>query len=133
MPDLLHHMQHKASGKFARHAFARDEAKCKDQRTMNLARIRNLRGLSQRALADMIGVDPSTVHRTEVMHDSAKLSTYQACADALDISLADLFTDDLAPVDREFLRLFRSIPPEKHDALRAALALAQVQPAQDNQ
>lgn len=100
---------------------------------MNLTRIRKLRGLSQRALAELIGVDASTIHRAEVGHESAKLATYQACADALGVTLADLFADDLSPVEREFLRLFRSIPPEKHEALRAALALAQVQPQPSNQ
>jgi len=126
-------MQQMTSGKFACGAFAPAAAKCEDRAAMNLARIRKLRGLSQRTLADMIGVDPATVHRAEVMHDSAKLSTYQACADALGVALGDLFSDDLAPVEREFLRLFRSIPPEKHDALRSALALAQVQLEQGNQ
>lgn len=128
MPRLLHHMQHKASAKFASRAFASAEAKCKDQGAMNLSRIRKLRGMSQRTLAEMIGVDPATVHRAEVMDSSAKLSTYQACADALDVPLADLFTDDLAPIEREFLALFRSIQPEKHEALRSALHLAQPQP-----
>ena len=49
---------------------------------MNLAAIRHMRGLSQRALGEMIGKDAAAINRAESMHRSATLLTYQKCADA---------------------------------------------------
>ena len=54
-----------------------------DTTGMNLAKIRTSRGLSQKALGEMIGMDAATIQRAETMHSSAKLTTYVACADAL--------------------------------------------------
>lgn len=72
---------------------------CNDYDAMRLAEIRKARGLTQEHLAEMIGKHASTIQRAEVMHPSAKLETYLACADALKISVADLFVDDLSAAD----------------------------------
>ena len=77
---------------------------------MRLAEIRTARGLSQDDLAEMIDVNRSTISRAESMHNSAKLETYLRCADALGVSLADLFADSMDPVERELLSLFRHTP-----------------------
>lgn len=90
---------------------------------MNLARIRASRNLSQRALAEMIGVDAATIHRAEVMHSSAKLETYRKCAEALGVTLADLFADDRAALEAELLAIFRGIPEARHDDLVAMFRL----------
>lgn len=87
---------------------------------MNLARIRKARGLSQTDLADMIGRDTATVSRAETMSKTAKLETYHLCAKALGVTLADLFCDDLAPVERELLAAFRAVP-EEHRGVFAGL------------
>ncbi|WP_342301411.1 helix-turn-helix transcriptional regulator [Cereibacter sphaeroides] len=92
---------------------------------MNLARIRKLRGLNQRQLAEMIGVDASTIQRAETAHPSAKLETYRKCADALGVTVSDIFSDDRSAVEMEFLRAFRRVPSEKHQQLLALLALAE--------
>lgn len=77
---------------------------------MNLARIRKARGLSQSDLADMIGKDTATISRAESMSKTAKLETYQLCADALDVTLSDIFCEDIAPIERELLAAFRAFP-----------------------
>lgn len=92
---------------------------------MNLARIRKLRGLNLRELAEMVGLDASTIQRAETMQKTAKLETYQKCADVLGVRLYDLFADDRAPIEVELLRIFRNIPPEKHQELLGLLSLAQ--------
>src|SRR5574343_1788270 len=68
--------------------------RCGNMHLMNLRRIREARGLKQEHLAEMIGVNTSTISRAESMHPSAKLETYQKCAEALNLKLSDLFTDE---------------------------------------
>lgn len=88
---------------------------------MNLARIRSARGLSQRDLADMLGVNQSTIQRAEKMHPSAKLDTYQRCAELLECELSDIFSDERAPVELALLSAFRKIPEAKQAEVLAIL------------
>jgi transcriptional regulator with XRE-family HTH domain len=71
---------------------------------IDIARFRKMRGLTQRDVADMLGVDPATIHRAEAMHSSAKLATYLKYASALGVSLADLFRseDGEGPLPAEY-------------------------------
>lgn len=92
--------------------------------SMNLRQIRELRGLKQADLADMLGVDKSTISRAEAMHPSAKLDTYQKCADVLNVTLADLFCDDLSPVKRELLVMIDKVPDESLGAVMQLLKMA---------
>ena len=62
---------------------------------MMLAAIREAKGLRQEDLAEMIGRDKSTISRAENMSKTAKLETYQACADALGVPLIALFASSL--------------------------------------
>lgn len=95
-----------------------------DTCSMRLAQIRNDRGLSQKALGEMIGRDASTIQRAEIMHHSAKLATYVACAKALNVTLSDIFGDDLSPIERRVIETFRTAPPEARDRLAQLLDLA---------
>lgn len=90
---------------------------------MNLARIRQAKGLNQRQLAEMVGLNQSTIARAENAHPTAKLATYQKCADALGVDLSDIFSDDRTPVEIEVLRTFRSISEEKRERMLALLDL----------
>lgn len=92
---------------------------------MNLARIRELRGLTQRDLAEMIGMNAATIQRAEVGAPSAKLETYKKCAAALNVSLSDIFCDDMTVIERELIAVFRRIPTAKHEQLLGLLQLAQ--------
>ena len=91
---------------------------------MNLARIRKAKGLSLEALGEMIGMDPSTVHRAEKMHPTAKLETYKRCAEALGVTLSDLFCAPLSPVEQELIEAFRAVPEDRRGIFRELVALA---------
>ena len=80
---------------------------------MNLKRVRQDRGLSQRQLADLVGVTQPTIQRAEAMHPSAKLETYISCAAALGVPLADLFCDVAPAMEEELLRHFRQVPADR--------------------
>ena len=92
---------------------------------MNLARIRQSRKLSQRDLADMIGMDPATVQRAETEHPSAKLATYKLCAEALGVPLAALFSDQLTDDEIQALQMYRAVPAERRHVLRDLFLMAQ--------
>lgn len=95
---------------------------------MNLARIRKAKGLTQYDLADMIGMTQPQIVRAEKMYPSAKLLTYQKCADALGVTLADIFSDSPSPVEAQLLAAFRRMSEEERARLVAILDLAAGQP-----
>lgn len=79
-----------------------------------LATIRKERGLTLRDLASMIGKDPATVQRAEVGHSSAKLETYIDCAEALGLTLADIFVEpDRLAAERALVKAYRSLPKDR--------------------
>lgn len=91
---------------------------------MNLARIRKAQGLSLADLGEMIGKDPSTVHRAEKMDKTAKLETYQLCAKALGVTLEALFCSDLEPIERELVAAFRAVKEDQRSVFVGLIALA---------
>lgn len=95
---------------------------------MNLAKIRKARKLSQRDLAAMIDVDAATVNRAEAMADSAMLKTYTKCAEALGVTLVDIFGDERTATELALLRAFRKIPADQHQRILGLLELAESQP-----
>lgn len=97
---------------------------------MNLTKLRKSRGLSQKALADMIGMDAATVNRAEKMHPSAKLATYVACADALGVTVEDIFGNAIEPMEVKIIEAFRSMSPEKR--LRVAELLDLIEGPQNS-
>ena len=100
---------------------------------MQMANIRKTQKLSQRALAEKVGVDASTIQRAEAMSDSAMLKTYKMAAQALGVTLSDLFADDRTPIENVLLDVFRRIPEDRHDELVRILELAANPPRQKDQ
>lgn len=90
---------------------------------MNLTKIRKARGLSQKALGEMIDMDAATVNRAEKMAPSAKLATYIACADALGVTLEDIFGPDLTPFEKRMIAGFRAMPEAKRQRVAELLDL----------
>lgn len=96
---------------------------------MNLARIRQARGLTQTDLAEMVGLNQATIQRAESMHKSAKLATYRMCAKALGVSLSDLFSEDRAAAHDLLLAAFDALPAARQQAWLAMADLAQKEAA----
>ena len=132
MPRILHDVQHTVKDHVAHSAFAAPVSPLHNLH-MQLANLRNLRSLSQRALAEMVGVDASTIQRAEAMADSAMLKTYKSCAEALGVTLNDLFSDKQTLVERELLAAFRKIPQWRHDEVVRLLEIAAIQPPKEDQ
>jgi transcriptional regulator with XRE-family HTH domain len=69
---------------------------------------------SQAAIAEYIGVDQATVQRACTEHKSAKLRTYRLCADALGVTLADIFAEpDRDRAERALLQAYRALPDDR--------------------
>lgn len=91
---------------------------------MQLRELRKRKGLSQRDLADMIGMDAATVNRAEKMAASAKLQTYIKCAEALGVQLVDIFATDRTSLEQELIAAFRKMPEDRHAELISLIRLA---------
>lgn len=89
---------------------------------MRLRAIREAAGLSQKQLAEMMGVDQSTVQRAETMHASAKISTYARAAEVLEVPLEAMFNTQRDLDELLLLETFRRLPPNMR---RSVLQLAQ--------
>lgn len=91
---------------------------------MNLRRIREARGLKQADLGELIGKDKSTISRAEAMHPTARLETYMQCAEALGVTLEDLFATELTPTKRAIVDMIQRLPDEMLEPVAALLKMA---------
>ncbi len=90
----------------------------------NLALIRENRGLSQRDLADMLGVSQPTIQRAESEAPSAKLDTYKKCAVLLKVELWEIFsTRD--EVEDKVISLYRNVDSRSREQMVRILLAAQ--------
>lgn len=105
---------------------------CEHRHMNNLARYRDLKGLSQYELADLIGVSQPTIQRAEAEDSSAKLGTYKRCAEVLGITLSDIFSDRTEVEDR-FLQLLREVPEQKLDQIMGLIELAKDVPPEGDE
>ncbi|WP_299945297.1 helix-turn-helix transcriptional regulator [uncultured Ruegeria sp.] len=96
---------------------------CKNRVMNNLARYRELKGLSQRDLAEVLKVSQPTIQRAESEAPSAKLETYKLCANYFGITLSDIFSDRTEVEDR-FLQMLREVPDQKLDQVMGLIELA---------
>lgn len=86
---------------------------------MRLAAIRKSKKLSQEQLGELIGRDQATIQRAEKMHRSARLETYIACADALGVSLDDLFSSERSDQENLLILRFRASNGQAQSLLMA--------------
>ena len=91
---------------------------------MKLTELRKAAGLTQEQLGKRIGRTAATINRAEKMSPTAKLQTYQLCADALGVTLADIFADNRSEVEETLIEIFRQIPEDRHDELLGLLSFA---------
>ncbi len=82
--------------------------------------IREKLGLSQRALAEMIGVDQSTLSHWENNRRRLDSDEVGILADALGVAVDALY-DSQPEVDHALLALWQRIPPERKDLAYKAL------------
>ncbi|MEP4195962.1 MAG: helix-turn-helix transcriptional regulator [Aliishimia sp.] len=94
----------------------------------NLSVYRDIKGLTQTQLAEMIGANQSKIQRAEKEHKSAKLETYKQCAEALGVSLSDIFSDDRSKLENELISALASVPKERLTEVRLFLKAAAGQP-----
>ena len=95
---------------------------------MNLKAIRLSRGLSQKDLAEMAGVQQATVSKVENGYDGVTLRTLNAFAEALCVDVMDIISSDRASAEIALLQAFRNLSLERQQGwLDLAAALVQKQ------
>lgn len=88
--------------------------------------IRKQRGLTQVELADMVGIEQAHISRFENGSGGVTLNVAKKIADALCVSVADLFQDDRSAAEQMLIEAFRALPPDRRQGwLDMARALAQ--------
>jgi len=107
---LIGHMPVKHQ--YARHSLAKPRLVL-HYRRMNIPTIRKLRGLTQADLAEMAGVQQSTISRAENLDRGTTIGQYLDIASALGVPLADLFIESRAKAEAELLDAFRRLPPDR--------------------
>ena len=90
----------------------------------NLAVFRKMRGLTQAELGEALGFSDTTITRAEAGDKTAKLHTYVLAAEYLGITLADIFTEDREPVDRELAKIINGLEGEQKQQALEILRLA---------
>lgn len=80
---------------------------------MQLSKIRKSKGLSQVALAEMVGVEQPTISRIERGDEGVTLRQLKSVADALDITLSEMFAEDRETAEISLIKAYRSLPSER--------------------
>lgn len=80
---------------------------------MRATQIRRLRGLTQAELAEMIGVEQPTISRFEKGSEAVTLRLIRQVADALGVTVADLFLDERSAQEQALIDVYRALPPER--------------------
>lgn len=96
--------------------FSLSQSLCDNHNMNNLAKFRELRGLSQRDLAEVLGVSQPTIQRAETEASSAKLGTFKQCADYFGVTLSDIFSDR-TELEARLLESFRQTPPGQREKI----------------
>jgi len=80
---------------------------------MRAAQIRRQLGLTQAELAQMIGVEQPTISRLEAGSDAVTLRLLKQVAEALHVSVAELFLDEREAQEQALLDVYRALSPER--------------------
>ena len=80
---------------------------------MQIAKIRKRKKLTQTDLAEMLGVEQPTISRLERKDGGTTLRQYIAVAEALDVTLGEIFASDREIAEMELLQAFRSLSLER--------------------
>ena len=76
----------------------------------NIASIRRLRGLNQAQLAEKVGVSQPHISRIEKGDEGPPLALFRQVAEALNVTLSDLFAEDRGAAHRYLIEMFDSLP-----------------------
>lgn len=102
---------------------------CQTAAMTNVEKIRKLRGLTQTQLADLVGTSQPHISRIERGDDGPPLKMFAEIATALNVPLADLFSDDRSIGETVLLETFRKLSPDRQRGWLDLARLALSEPA----
>ena len=80
---------------------------------MKIKEPRKAKGLSQGELAEMIGTTQPTISKMEAGDAGCTIGLYRAYADAVGVTLSDLFADDRSAAELALIKTFRTLSPDR--------------------
>ncbi|MFN3275469.1 MAG: helix-turn-helix domain-containing protein [Paracoccus sp. (in: a-proteobacteria)] len=80
---------------------------------MSLENLRRARGLKQNELAEMAGVQQSTISKIERGYDGVTLRVMRQLAAALNVDVSDLISDERSDAERALIAAFRRLPADR--------------------
>lgn len=105
----------RVKNKYTRRLFDRTLLKKHYHFMNNIAQIRKVRGLRQNDLAEMVGVTQPHISRIEKGDEGPPLSLFRTIADALNVPLAALFSDERAEAEQMLIDAFRKLPSGRRE------------------
>lgn len=93
----------------------------------NIGRIRKARKLRQEDLAEMVGVKQPHISRIEKGDEGPPLSLFRQIANALDVPLAALFSDERSTAEQALLDAFTALPPARRQGWLEMARLVQAE------
>jgi transcriptional regulator with XRE-family HTH domain len=125
MPANMHDMDIRIKDNYSRDGFASGTDVVHTKRTMNIARIRKAKGLTQTDLAEMTGITQASISRAENGDDGVTLGNFKSIAAALNVKLSDLFAENRSVVEQAILTAYRELPPDRQKGWQDALGIAE--------
>jgi transcriptional regulator with XRE-family HTH domain len=105
---------YKKSSPFIREANLRQAGNLCDKRIMRMADVRRRKRITQQQLADAIGVTQATISRAESAVPGTTLGTYMQIAEALDVTLEELFREDeRSEAEEALIRTWRGLREDR--------------------
>lgn len=86
------------------------------QMVTRVREFRQMRGWSQAELAHAAGVRTATISKIESTPEKVKVETLMQAAKGLEVTMADLFSDDGTPSLRHLLAVFLRLSPGDREA-----------------
>lgn len=99
----------------------------------NVAHYRKLRGLTQTDLAEMIGTSQPHISRIERGDEGPPLEMFRKIAEALDVPLSALFSEEMEAAELILLEAFRNVPRQIQQSWLEMARVAAAQPQTEDQ
>lgn len=86
---------------------------CQNRAMEQVQKLRKLKGWNQTMLAEVAGVDQSTISKTENGWDGITLRNLRKVATALDVEVYQLLMDDGAAAEMKIIEAYRALPKDR--------------------
>lgn len=106
---------------------------CETARMKQIQNLRKLKGWNQTILAEVAGVEQSTISKVENGSDGITLRNLRRIADALEIELYQLFIEDSTVEELRIIEAYRALPVDRRKGWQDMAVHAKADVLQEDQ